>query len=167
MAEEEKDLGFKIEDKRRFDATGRAREIEDESAVEDAAEAAPEHSPGASGEATDTPPDQGMHAQEDYDERGDGGERVPGELTFSSFVIGLASQAFMFLGSAPDPNSGVVHKDLGQAKAMIDILSMLHTKTTGNLSEDEAHMMDELLYELRMQYVKEMRETVRPQGGHE
>jgi hypothetical protein len=91
-------------------------------------------------------------------------EGAPEDLTFSSFVIGLASQAFAFLGAVPDPQSGVVRKDLPQAKALIDILSMLKEKTTGNLDEHEARMMEEMLYELRIHYVKELR-GVASQGG--
>jgi hypothetical protein len=41
------------------------------------------------------------------------------------------------------------------AKQTIDILGMLEEKTKGNLSEDEASMLKNMLYELRMLYVKE------------
>ena len=66
----------------------------------------------------------------------------------------------------PDPQSGATRRDLPQAKAMIDILSMLAEKTAGNLDEHESHMMDEMLYELRMHYVKELRAGT-PEGGRD
>jgi uncharacterized protein DUF1844 len=123
MSEErdDKDKGFKVDDRRRFTSEGEAR-------------------------SSDAPSKEEAYA---------GG--IPEGLTFSSFVIGLASQAFVFLGAVPDPQTGATRKDLPQAKAMIDILSMLGEKTAGNLDEHEARMMEEMLYELRMHYVKESR----------
>jgi hypothetical protein len=41
------------------------------------------------------------------------------------------------------------------AKQTIDILSMLEEKTTGNLSPDEKGMLQNVLYDLRIMYVKE------------
>jgi hypothetical protein len=72
----------------------------------------------------------------------------------------------MFMGLAPDPASGMVHRDLSQAKTLIDILGMLADKTRGNLDEEEATMMEEMLYELRMQYVRVLRsDDETPQSG--
>jgi hypothetical protein len=90
-----------------------------------------------------------------------------GHLTFSGFVIGLAQQAFMFLGVIPDPQSAVVHKDLMQARAMIDIIEMLRDKTRGNLEEVEERMMEEMLEELHLQYVREVRASMAPQGENQ
>ena len=39
------------------------------------------------------------------------------------------------------------------AKHTIDILAMLHEKTTSGLSPEESRLLDGVLYELRMQYV--------------
>ena len=126
---DENPKGFKIEDRRRFTAEGEARESSE-----------------------DRPQEHGESQRIGEDLQG-----APEDLTFSSFVIGLASQAFVFLGAVPDPQSGAVRKDLPQAKALIDILSMLGEKTAGNLDEHEATMMEEMLYELRMHYVRERR----------
>ena len=41
------------------------------------------------------------------------------------------------------------------AKQTIDILSMLQTKTAGNLSEEEENLLKNILYDLRLMYVKE------------
>jgi len=89
----------------------------------------------------------------------------PGDgLTFSGFVIGLAQQAFVSLGLVKDPQASTMRKDLPQAKAMIDILAMLRDKTRGNLDEVESRMMDEMLDELRLRYVRELRETRGSEG---
>jgi len=96
----------------------------------------------------------------------DGRTDRPAEgLSFSGFVIGLAQQAFVSLGLVKDPQTSTIRKDLPQAKAMIDILAMLREKTRGNLDEVEARMMDEMLDELRLRYVRELRESRGSEGG--
>ena len=37
---------------------------------------------------------------------------------------------------------------------MIDLISLLQEKTKGNLTTDEAKLVDDLLYELRMRFVQ-------------
>lgn len=78
-------------------------------------------------------------------------------ITFSSFVVGLATQALMFLGVVPDPRGGEVAKNPAEAAAIISVIEMLAEKTRGNLNEDEAKLVEEVLYELRMRYVGETR----------
>lgn len=80
-------------------------------------------------------------------------------ITFSSFVIGLATQALMFLGAAPDPRGGEVEKDPAEAQAIIGVIEMLAEKTKNNLSEDESKLVEEVLFELRMRYVNETRRS--------
>ncbi len=55
-----------------------------------------------------------------------------------------------------DPMTGQKSKNLPLAKQTIDILSVLEEKTQGNLNADEAAMLKNMLYDLRMLYVKEM-----------
>lgn len=125
----------------------------------------------ASGEAKDDAVEGGRRSaagvDEDCGESRGSGNRVIGGLTFSGFVIGLAQQAFVSLGLVKDPQSSTIRKDLPQAKAMIDVLAMLRDKTRGNLDEVEARMMDEMLDELRLRYVRETRDARKPQdqGG--
>ena len=45
--------------------------------------------------------------------------------------------------------------NLAIAKQTIDILSMLQEKTVGNLSQDEESMLKSILYDLKINYVKE------------
>jgi hypothetical protein len=58
-------------------------------------------------------------------------------------------------GDFPDPVSRKAEKNLIAAKQTIDILGLLQTKTEGNLDENEKSLLDGLLFELRMRYVKE------------
>jgi hypothetical protein len=146
----EADKGFKIDDRRRFSDSGDERPDTDDT-VEAPAE--------AQDEPLDVAPEQSDPKLDDAHQAG----HADAEITFSSFAFGLASQAIMFLGLAPDPASGVVHKDIVQAQALIDILAMLEGKTRGNLDEDEARMMEEMLYELRMLFVRETRGHADPQ----
>ena len=86
---------------------------------------------------------------------GSGGQdqsRMP-EVTFTTFVLSLASSALVELGEVPDPLSGKTTENILMAKHTIDVLSMLREKTQGCLDSDEAKIMDGLLYELRMKYV--------------
>jgi hypothetical protein len=171
MDDETKERGFKIHDKRRFDASGQPRETgeeQEETATETATSATkppPERVAQDTGKASSLErPAGGGKASAGSATGSEGSGRTRGELTFSSFVVGLATQAFTFLGAAPDPASGVVRQDLAQAAAMIQILAMLREKTAGNLADDESHLIEEVLYELKMQYVAATRHPTNPSG---
>lgn len=135
--ENNQDKPFTVNDRRRFTASGDSRERVDGPMAE------------ASGA---TAPQQGIGSEEPAN-------RAAGDLTFSGFVIGLAQQAFVSLGLVKDPQTASLRKDLPQAKAMIDVLAMLREKTQGNLDEVEARMMDEMIDELRLRYVRETRKA--------
>jgi len=77
------------------------------------------------------------------------------KIDFSTFVLSINSSALVQLGLIEDPASGQKTKNLALAKQTIDLLVMLEDKTRGNLTSDEENMLKNLLYELRMLYVKE------------
>ncbi|MBW2176877.1 MAG: DUF1844 domain-containing protein [Deltaproteobacteria bacterium] len=128
MVEEKKD--FVVKDKRIF-------------SEEDQADAAREES----SDATDTEAGQA-------DGQKDGDYPFP-ELNFPTFIFSLNSSALLNLGVIEDPGTGEKAKNLPLAKQTIDILGILEEKTKGNLTEDEAGMLKNFLFELRMLYVKE------------
>ena len=74
-------------------------------------------------------------------------------INFSSFVFSLGTSALMLMGESLDPQQPTVPVNLPQAKEIIDILSLLETKTQGNLSSDETSVLRDMLYTLRMKYV--------------
>ena len=76
------------------------------------------------------------------------------ELDFSTFVVSLGTSALVNLGMAPDPETGASSVNLPMAKQNIDILEILHRKTKGNLTEDEKKILDTLLFDLRMAFVR-------------
>ena len=76
-------------------------------------------------------------------------------VDFSTFVLSLGTTALYQLGVMPDPAStGVVDPDPLVAQQTIDTLEMLRTKTRGNLDHEEQHLIDSLLYEIRMRFVE-------------
>ena len=90
---------------------------------------------------------------------------LPG-VDFSTFLLSLASSAFYHLGVIPDPETGEPREepDLALARQTIDTLEMLQSKTLGNLEEEEAHLIESLLYELRMRFVH-AKEKTEPVGS--
>jgi len=76
-------------------------------------------------------------------------------LSFTAFVLSLASTAAIHFGDLPDPLSGErAEPNLGGAAQMIEILSLLEQKTRGNLTAEEREVLTQLLYELRMRFVE-------------
>jgi hypothetical protein len=84
----------------------------------------------------------------------DGTARLP-QIDFATFIFSLNSSALVHLGVLDDPASGEKSTDLPLAKQTIDILGMLQEKTRGNLTRDEEQMLKNILYDLRILYVKE------------
>lgn len=76
-------------------------------------------------------------------------------INFATFLFSLNSSALVQLGVMEDPLSGQKAKNLPLAKQTIDVISMLEEKTRGNLESDEAAMLKNILYDLRILYVKE------------
>ncbi len=76
-------------------------------------------------------------------------------LSFTPFVLSLASTAAIHFGDLPDPVSGERSEpNLGGAAQMIEILSLLELKTRGNLTAEEREVLEQVLYELRMRFVE-------------
>ncbi len=75
------------------------------------------------------------------------------EVTFSTFVISLASSALVSLGEVPSPATGERAPNPLMAKHTIDTLSMLEDKIRNGLSPDEKSLLASVIYELRMKYV--------------
>ncbi len=74
-------------------------------------------------------------------------------VSFSSFIVSLASSAMVHLGETPDPESGTTVIHLPLARNSIDLIAMLKERTKGNLSDDETKLVETLLYDLRMRFV--------------
>ncbi len=75
-------------------------------------------------------------------------------LNFSSFIFSLSSSALMLMGEKLSPDQPNTPVNLPQAKEIVDILSILDEKTKGNLTPEEAAVMKDMLYTLRMKFVQ-------------
>lgn len=78
------------------------------------------------------------------------------ELDFSSFILSLATTVQVSLGAVPNPQTNLQTQNLSAAKQMIDIITMLKDKTQGNLSNEEQRLIESILYNLRMHYIRAM-----------
>ena len=84
------------------------------------------------------------------------------ELSFTAFVLSLASTAAIHLGDLADPATGEKSEtNLEGASQMIDILSLLEEKTRGNLTAEERQVLEQVLYELRMRFIEASNQTSR------
>jgi hypothetical protein len=75
-------------------------------------------------------------------------------LSFSAFVLGLASTALIHLGVHEHPELGAVTVDLTLARQSIDVLTMLREKTRGNLSAEEEQLFASILSDLQLRFVE-------------
>lgn len=76
------------------------------------------------------------------------------QVCFPTFVLSLSSSALVHLGEVPDPDTGQNAENIEMAKHTIDILAMLEEKTKGNLDLEESKLLKDMLFELRMHYVR-------------
>ena len=77
----------------------------------------------------------------------------PGPDLQGIFVM-FASSALINLGEAVDPATGEKHLDLDQAREAVDVLLLLRDKTNGNRTEEESRLLEEILYDLQMRFVR-------------
>ena len=75
-------------------------------------------------------------------------------INFPSFVYSLATSALMCLGEPVVKGAEGQAPDLTQAQEIIDILTMLESKTKGNLAAEEEALLQEALYTLRIKFVE-------------
>lgn len=89
-------------------------------------------------------------------EAGEGGEEreaLP-PADFHTLVGMLAQQAIMGLGVMADKKTGGVIVDLEGSRFAIDLLDILEQKTKGNLNEEEAAELKQILGDLRTRFVQ-------------
>ena len=108
------------------------------------------HSAGGASEESPKKGD-GFVMKESKDTQADQG---PGQIDFSTLIFSLATGAIINLGLAPDPVTKKVQKNPELAKQNIEILVLLQDKTKGNLTSEEAQLLENLLTEVRLKYVQ-------------
>lgn len=136
--EQESGRGFRVQDRRRFSPeTGEARNEESEPQTAEAAQ--------------DTSSAQFESLTRAEQEKG---EPAPEPLSFSGFLLGLTTQALMFMGEVASLPGQTKQVDLAAARQTIDLLALLKVKTKGNLDAPEEAMLENALFDLRMRYVE-------------
>ena len=73
---------------------------------------------------------------------------------FASMVIQNANMALIFLGQAPNPQTGETVQDLENAKYFIAQLEMIEARTRGNLNKQEESILKQSLTNLRLAVVE-------------
>ena len=76
------------------------------------------------------------------------------EIDFINLIFSLSTSALIQLGEIQDPMTQQSVKNIPLAKQTIDIIGMLKEKTKGNLTKDEEKVIENILYDLRIRYVK-------------
>ncbi len=76
------------------------------------------------------------------------------EISFVNLIFSLSTSALIQLGEIQDPITRQSAKNLPLAKQTIDLIGMLKEKTKGNLTTEEEKMLENILYDLRIRYVK-------------
>jgi hypothetical protein len=97
---------------------------------------------------------KGFQMVEDEGEASEGVKSLP-PITFGTFVLSLSASALVLLGEGPSPEDGKPappHPPLAQQT--IAIREMLYEQTRGNLDDDETHLLEAILHDLRMRYVQ-------------
>jgi hypothetical protein len=94
------------------------------------------------------------HAAPEADEQ-PAGDALP-TVDFSSLCLSLGTSTLYHLGAVGDPETGTkaASPNLPLARQTIEILEMLQVKTEGNLEAEEARLLENLLFELRMRFVE-------------
>ncbi|AIH03469.1 MULTISPECIES: DUF1844 domain-containing protein [Thermodesulfobacterium] len=75
-------------------------------------------------------------------------------ITFSTFILSLNTAALIHLGELPNPLTNKKEVNLLLAKQTIDTIEMLKEKTKGNLTLDEERLINAILYELKLKFLK-------------
>ena len=168
MAEKKSD--FVVQDRRRFTEEGEvnqdAAKTEEPTAPAKPASAGEPTAPGQDKREMPPPPtaaeqhEQHGHyqsASKDIDDLLDkaGAKRPKNfEASLEGLVLSLYMQAMVQLGMPLREGDPPQQPDIIGARHTIDMLAVLKEKTKGNLSEREATVLDNSLFELRMTFVE-------------
>lgn len=146
--DDKKQEPFAVKDKRRFaeDEPQSAATDDDRSTNEEqlGSEVPPSGSEQTAGRDEATPSSDEKH------------DPLP-QVDFSTFVLSLCSNALLHLGLMENPLTKKVERNLQMAKQTIDIVSMMKDKAKGNMTNEEENLIENLLTDLRLKYVNEVK----------
>jgi len=87
----------------------------------------------------------------------EGNSKIPKDQLFLQLVLMFQTAAYQQMGKIQNPITKKVERDLNQAKFSIDVLGMFQDKTKGNLTQEEEKFLEHVLFELRMNYLDEVK----------
>lgn len=156
---------FNVVDRRRFTSEGERRaDVASPPASEPSPAAGPQAPASAVRQAESEP---ARTARQAYERQTSPASGPKGDL--ETLVLTLSTSAMYQLGLVEDPAGGQLPPDLEAARHTIDMLGILQEKTRGNLSPQEAQLLEQVLYELRIAYVNlssdPKRRTPRPKAS--
>jgi len=131
MAQDDSDPGFRVRDRRRRPEEERSSPIEER------------REPIVGRPAPAAPPTGGLSG--------------PQERSLIGLFMMLGSLALAGLEGVQDPSTGQTHHDPSQAAEVIDILMLLREKTEGHRTAEESRVLEELIYDLQVRYVRASR----------
>jgi hypothetical protein len=76
---------------------------------------------------------------------------------FLQLLLGLQQAAMVALGKLMNPVTGKIERNLEAARNTIDTLAALATRTQGNLENEEQRVLTQVLTDLRMNYLDEVK----------
>ncbi len=88
-------------------------------------------------------------------------EKKQNQALFFQLLLIFQTAAMQQMGKLVNPLTKEVEKDLNQAKFSIDVLGMIQGKTKGNLTEEEKKFLEHVIFELRMNYLDEVKKADR------
>lgn len=156
---------IKVTDKRIFTAEGDIREeFRNDIKPSEPMSATPEPAPAPPAEKPPEPKPQGERRSPQSKgtpppETGDRRRTMADKATnpnspFTNFIEPLIAQGYMSLGMLRNPYQPQSKLDVGAARQMIEILTLLKEKTAGNLTADEEDFLETHLGELKLAYVQ-------------
>ena len=78
------------------------------------------------------------------------------QMLFFQLIMTFQAAALQQMGKVKNPLTDKIERDLQQAQLSIDMIDMIKFKTSGNCSEDETAFLDQVLRELKLNYVDEI-----------
>jgi Domain of unknown function (DUF1844) len=112
-------------------------------------------------EASSTDPRPSLTGSPRAETRSASPPEAPRGPDLQSLFVMFASSALISLGEAADPSTGERHVDLDQARDAIDMLALLRDKTSGNRTEEENRLLEQIMYDLQIRFVR-VAESGRP-----
>ncbi|HEY6253541.1 MAG TPA: DUF1844 domain-containing protein [Candidatus Angelobacter sp.] len=178
---EKKQQEFVVSDRRRFAPEGELRTdapvVEEEQPAAPPAAPPPPAPPAAAqseqaatpeAESTEMPPPptaqeekeqsdaykaSGKKLDEMFNQKTAGKQRPPAEMTFERLIESFYMTALIQLGAIRQENEPPAVDIIG-ARQTIDSLTLLQEKSKGNLTEHEQHLLQNVLFELRMAWIE-------------